>query len=430
MSVSPPYKVGRSWGALTPLVPPGYRISSTTYCARNTSLPKKREVNCVMDTRSISLNQLMTLMILFLVGGSILANIGRYSGQNIWLVILLGGVLGTVYFSIYYRISKLNQHKGLPDILKNCFGKWLGAILITIYAGFFLFRSILIGNTMTAMTESTLMYGSNHRLIMSLLLIAVICGSLYGLKAIGRSSEILFFVTIICLIPFFVTVFSTGVFKYANLIPILAEGIGGIREDVFRISFFPFGDLVIFLMLFQFVPKQKKDQILSRSYIAILIAILLLISVNVTNIALLGSDLNESFLYPFYNAMQLAGMNGLLERLDPLAVIIIVITGYFKVVLYFYAGILATQSLSQKFKYKWILSIATVGVFILAPRIKLGNINFTLNILPFKILPIFELGIPLIVWIISEIKHRKKRKDSELLDQNKTKDKKEKLATT
>jgi len=372
-----------------------------------------------MNMRSISLNQFMTLIVLYLIGGSMLVNIGRYAGQNIWIVLLIGGVLGSGLFTVYHRISKLHDYKGLPDILRDCFGKWFGMALIIVYAGFFLFRTVMMGNSMTGMVLETLMYGANHHLVVTLLLTTVMFGALYGLKTIGRSSEFLFVVAILCLLPFLTTAFSAGVFKSTNLVPVLAEGMGGIRQDIFRVTAFPYGELVAFLMFFPFVSKKQSSKILKRGYIAILMATLLLIAIELTNVAVLGTNLSENFLYPFYSAMQLAGMNGLLERLDPLAAIIIIVTGYFKGVLYFYAGILAIQSLNQKFNYKWILFIVSLGIFIFAPYIQLGQVDFVLHALPFKILPIFQLAIPLVVWIVSEIKYGKKKKAE-----------REKLATT
>ena len=60
-----------------------------------------------MKTSRISLNQMSALMVLYLIGSATLTNIGRMSGQNIWIVLLCGGGIGAVLFTIFYRISRL-----------------------------------------------------------------------------------------------------------------------------------------------------------------------------------------------------------------------------------------------------------------------------------------------------------------------------------
>jgi len=364
------------------------------------------------NNNQLSLNQLTTLIILFLIGGSALASTGRYSGQNVWIVLLFAGFFGTILFTMYHRISKLHNHKGLPDILKSTFGKFLGSVLLISYAGFFLLRNITVGNYMTAMAQETLMIGASPRLVITMLLITVIISSLYGLKTIGRTSEIFLFITILCMLPFLLAIFTSNVFKTENLVPILAEGIPGLAEDIVRTTFFPYGELVVLLMLFPYIPSKENKSILKRSYIAIIISVLLMIAIDLTTVALIGSTLTSNFEYSFYNAMQLVGIKGFLERLDPLAIIIMVATEYFKLVIYFFVAVLAVQALHKKFKFKIILIIFSLLIFFFGAFIKFHENGFMMDIMPFKVLPIFELAIPILIWIVSEIRFRKKKYDS------------------
>lgn len=349
-------------------------------------------------------------MALFILEGPGLTNAVRAGGQNAWIHLLFSGVIGCLLFTVYYRISKLHQHQGLPDILKNCFGKWLGSFLIVVYGGFFLFRSIMVGNIMSNKAQETLMHGAPHRLVIILLLGAIMFGSLYGLRAIGRSAEILFFIIIVCTILFCVSASSPKVFKLDNLRPLLEYGIQDLKENVFRDLVFFYGDLIVFLAMLQYVSKKQKKDILKRSYFAIIIGTLILIVISVVTVAILGSSLTQSFTTPFYHAMQVAGASGLLNRLDPLAIFIIVVSAYFRIIVYFYAAILAIQSLSQKFNFKWTLWFVSIGIFLASPYIKIG-VHFQYQTVPFKILPVFSLALPSLMWIVSEIKNYRKAKN-------------------
>jgi len=368
-----------------------------------------------MSTRRINLNQLTVLIILYLIGGTAIANVGKHSSQDIWVVILISSILGGGLLILYHRLSQLNEYKGLPEIFRACLGKGLGTWVIIIYASFFLLRIFLLATSLAEMAQLTLMYGESQKVILAVLLITVVYCSLYGINAIGRSAEIFFGVIILCLIPFFISVFSNGLFKYDNLIPIFAVGTIKIRQDIFRTFLFPFGELILFLMLFQFIPKKESHKILKRSCIALFIGTLIIVLIEVMNLALLGSDLVTNFKYPFYNAMQLATLRGLIDRLDPLAIIIIIISGYFKLVLYFYAGTITIQSLNKKFKYKWVLLIVALGIFFVAPYIEYDKTNFLVSTLPYKIMTFIELGIPILLWLISEVKNYQQTKKTQVI---------------
>ena len=361
------------------------------------------------NTQGINLNQLMTLIMLFLIGGALGANPGRYAGQNVWIAYLIGALLGTLLFTMYYRISKIHDHQSLLQIFKSCFGKYIGMFLLLVYAIFFLLRTISIGNFISEMAQQTLMIGANQRLTIALLIIPLVVGSLYGLKSIGRSSEILFVITIICLIPFITTVFFTHTFKVEKLLPILAEGLFSIRNDIVRVAFIPHGSLFMFLTLFPYVAKEQNKGILKRSYIAIGVSVLIMITIEIITVGVLGATLTANSSYTFYSAVRAASMNGLFARFDPLAIIITINSLYFELLLFFFASVLIIQSLHKKFNFKFVVVIVSILIFIVAPFIKIQSVSFVLNTLPFKILPIFELGIPLLIFIISEIKHRKKK---------------------
>jgi len=363
------------------------------------------------NTRQINLNQLTTLIMLFLIGGSALSSSARYSGQNVWIVLLIAGFFGAVLFSMFHRISKVHQHTGLPDILKSTFGNYLGTAILFIYAGFFLFRTLSIGNYMSTMAQETLMLGASHRVVVTMLVITVMISVHYGLNVIGRTSEIFLFIILICMLPFLLAIFTSDVFKTENLIPVLAEGMPGIAQDVIRTTFFPYGELVVFLMLFPYIAAKENNGILKRSYIAIVISMVLMIAINLTTVALIGATLTSNFEYSFFNAMQLAGLRGFLERLDPLAIIIMVTGEYFKLVIYFFITVLAFQALNKRFNFKIVLALISVLILIFAPVVNVHETGFMINVMPFRILPIFEFALPLLIWIVSEIRFRKKNQN-------------------
>ena len=363
------------------------------------------------DSKQLNHNQLMTLMILFTI--SAFAKTSKFAGQNIWIIMGSSGLAGLVLLTVYYRLSKLNDFKNLADIFKASFGKYIGKLILIIYAGFFFFRMVSVGNFMTAMAQQTLMFGASPRLVVFLLLITIVITSYYGLNAIGRSSEILLILTLLCTVPFFYTIFTPRIFNMENLVPILAEGVPGIARDTARSFFLPYSELMVFLALFPFVAHKNNDsrKMLKRTYIALIVSMLIIVSIDMITVAVLGASLVATFEYPFYNAMQLAGgSTGVLQRLDTLAIMIMVFTHYFKLVIYFYVTLLTVQSISKRFTFKWVLFIVAFVTFFVAPLITANSTEMIYETLPFKILPPFTVVVPFIAYLISEVKHRKKKK--------------------
>ena len=372
-----------------------------------------------MGSREINVNQLMTLMILFVIASVMLSNVGGDAGPDVWIVLIISTVLALLLYLFYCRISKLNNYQGLPTIFKNVFGKKMGSFFILLYGLFFYIRTIMVGNALTDMVQQSLMIGADQRGVITLLLIVMILSCLYGFKVIGRSSEIFFAVLIAALIPFFFTVFAKGIFNFTNLNPILSQGFVGIRHDILRVFFFPFGEIIVFLMFFQYIPKKEANKIKKRGCIGLLIASILMIAVDSTTIGILGPVLTRNFQYPFYSAMQLAGITGLHERLDPLAGIIILLSSYIKGIVYLYATILIFQSLNKNFQFKWVVGIVSASIFLFAPYVRLEQYKiFHLDFLPFTVFPIFQLFIPIIIWLISEYNHYKSEKELKKKSEN------------
>lgn len=176
-----------------------------------------------MKTSRISLNQFLTLLVLFLSSSTSLVNVGRFSGRDVWIVILISTVFGGLLFTIYYRISKLHGFQSLTEIIRDLFGKWIGGLIILAYMGYFLFLATGLLKSTSDMIKATIMIDANLTLVITLLMIPIVYGLILGVNVIGRSSELLFYVVGICFIPLLIAVFTSDIFKFENLLPVLEK---------------------------------------------------------------------------------------------------------------------------------------------------------------------------------------------------------------
>lgn len=363
-----------------------------------------------MKTSRISLNQMSALMVLYLIGSATLTNIGRMSGQNIWIVLLCSSLIGGALYTLYYRISKLHGFASLANITKDVFGKYVGGLLALVYGLYFLYQSIRLLKSTSDLIQVTLMIDANIYLIMGLMMAVIVYALILGVNTLGRASELLFYVVIISFIPLVFAVFTSDIFKLDNLLPILEKGWYGIRKDIYTVSMHPYGELITFLCILPLIPNKQTNKILKYSYLNIALATFFLIVIDVINVGILGSELTYNFVYPFYNSMKMVGVNVFFERLDPLAVIIVMTTCFFKISLYFYASLSCFDSLSQKFNYRQLalplaIIVVILGKYLTTNRVE--NLYLAIHEHPRLLFPVFQIAFPLLIWLISEVKYRK-----------------------
>lgn len=363
-----------------------------------------------MDFEKITINGYTLLIILYFLGSTILSNIAAATGPDFWLVYLIGLVVGIVFTAMYNRILQLHDFRSFPDILERLFGYWPSKLFCAIYAIFFLMRTDMVGEITTEMATDLLMNDAPRRLTVSILLFTTLYACHKGLRAIGRSTQIITVLIGICLLPFLLTAFSSPAFIVKNLQPFLVGGIQDFWQKTLAVCITPYTEIGLFAVLAVHVERNHQKLIFSRQVIAMTVSTLLLILVGLINLSILGKYLVFSLKYPFYNAMMLTGLHGVLERLDPLAVIIVIASSFYKVAVLFYCWIEMGTAVSSKIKRNGIIIGTAILMFSGILNINYLYEKFQNVILPFQVMPLFQVVIPVLLWIISEIKFYFERK--------------------
>lgn len=352
-------------------------------------------------------------MILFLIASPTLTMVGRVSGQDVWIVILIASVIGTLLFLIFHRISYLHSYVSLSSIIQDSLGKWLGGLIVLSYAIYFLYMATGLLKSTGDMIQFTLLPGSSIYLVNGLLMITLIYGMILGINAIGRSSELLFYVIILLLIPLIFCVLTTDIVKFNQFLPILEKGFYGIRRDIYTVTLLPFGELICFLAVFPLIPGNNQSSILKISLISIILGTLIIVMIDVLNVGILGPSLAKGFIYPFYNAMKMVGVGVVFERLDPIAILILMMTCFFKLTVYFYSGVVCLDGLISRFNYRQLSIPVGIIVVILSGFISNNRVQNLYRAIYFNtryVHPAFQIAIPLLLWGISEMKYRKHRR--------------------
>lgn len=359
-----------------------------------------------MDFEKLEISQYLMLILMFMMGGAILANVGAGAGTDIMVLYLVAMVAGLVFVCMFYRILVLYDFRSFPYIFEKCFGYWGGKILCVLYAFFYLVRTEVVAQSMTDMASDLLMNDAPRRLTMAILLFTTLYGCYKGLRALGRSAQILVPLLILCFLPFLLTVLQADAFSRENLHPMMTGSTQNFWLKTSSVAMFPFIEMpLLFGILSYKIERDKQRTLLRYGTIGTIISTLLLLGIGIINLSLLGKHLVSSLKYPFYNSMMLAGVHGVLERLDPLAVIIVITSGFYKVALLFYCWLEMVGALSQRLKRNWIIIFTAILLFFGAPNLSYMSEKFLTVTLPFKVMPLFQIMIPVSIWVIAEVKH-------------------------
>jgi len=192
----------------------------------------------------------------------------------------------------------------------------------------------------------------------------------------------------------------------SRLKPLLSNGLAPLLKGAFSSFSFPFGQTVIFTMVFSNISKIKNYK--KIFIVGLLIGGGLVLLTTLRNMLVLGSETASSVYFQSTMAVSLISL-GFLERLEMTVIIVFLVCIFIKVSI----CILATcNGISKVFgfdDYKFIatpvaLLMLNVSFFIYKSTMEMSF--FTYNIWQYYSF-VFQVIIPLVIFIASEIKNHK-----------------------
>lgn len=347
----------------------------------------------------ISSIQLSFLIMGFIFGSTAILNQATPARQDAWLAYIIGWAGGFILIGMYSYISVLNPSKTLIEILKDIFGKYLGGIIALLYIWYFIHLAGLILRNFGEYTV-TAIYPETPMLFIMICFVLVIAYAVKnGLEVIARVGELfMLFLPIISLLVFFLLISR---YDLNNLFPFLERGFKPVLKASFGVLSFPFGETVVFLMLFPHL--NKRENIVKVSYLSIAIMGIIILIIILRDLFVLGPDmLARNVFPPHITAKLIPNIN-----VDPLIGINLLIGGVIKISVCLYAAVMGIAQLFNLDDYKpFVLPIIT---FIIALSIWLYDNLFEMirwaEVWPYYSIP-FQIVIPLLLLIVSWIKRK------------------------
>lgn len=256
--------------------------------------------------------QYMFLIVGFMAGSLlILSFFSSLARQDSWLIVIISflAVIPLLFACVF--ISRKFPGKNLMQIHDAVYGKALGRTISALYVLFFL--SLLSFNIrdMSVFYTGVIMPETPPIVIMAI--ITAVCAYTVkkGIKAIARAG---FIIMIMALIVFVLTLaLLIDDADFENLLPLFELPAEKYIQAVVIMSFVPFGEFALFLMVMPYVKDGKK--LGKFSFGGLAIAALFFLLVIVRNTVVLEASGNV-FSIPSYESVRMISIGDFLNRVE------------------------------------------------------------------------------------------------------------------
>ncbi|HHL0974183.1 TPA: GerAB/ArcD/ProY family transporter [Bacillus cereus] len=357
-----------------------------------------------MTNAKISSGQLFMLMVIFSMGTAILRPLAIQAGKDSWLATLSGAIGGMIILWIYTTLYRAYPTFSFTGYMVEILGKKTGYFFGLLYTLFFIHGAArdvreggdLIGSTILERTPVTI--------VIFVLIMAASYILIQGIEVLARTAETFFFILILLIVVSSVCICFSEIIDLSRLFPILGSGWTPVIKTTLKQTIeFPYEEFVCFTMIFPHL-KQLKTGI-KAGFAAIIISGLLLSYINAINIVVLGPEIVSHASFPLLHTISLVDINNFIQRLDILAVLLLIFSDFFKITIFFYAGVIAATDIFQIQDYRKV--VYPIGIIILLSS-KLQSANFAEQIQEGNILLVttfflFGVIIPVFLVIINKL---------------------------
>jgi spore germination protein KB len=246
--------------------------------------------------------------------------------------------------------------------------------------------------------------------VAAMIMITVVYGVIVGIESLCRASEILFPLMLLGLITAIILLFITrGVIKFPNLLPAFENGITYPIVKGWPLITFPFGELVVFTMIFKTVNEPHK--IKKYAIAAVITEGVVLATINMLFITVLGVTFASIATFPLLETLRLIKIGGFLERLDILIIVTMVVAGFMKISYFMYFGILGITQLFKLKERKFLCFTLGILIWISSDLIARNfpqHLKLGLDITVKYIHLPMQIGIPVLALLIAWFKNKSK----------------------
>jgi spore germination protein KB len=357
-----------------------------------------------MKNEVISERQGLILVTLFIIGSSFLIGSGGQAKKDAWISVIIAMSWAVLLFLMFSRILSLYPGKDLFDIIQILMGKFMGNIISILMIWYAFHLGALVLRNISEFTNVLVLPDTPVILPMSFFTILLIWVVKEGIEVLGRWSE--FFIWIVFIVFISITLLSIPQMDPSNLKPILNVGIPLVLKGSFSSFMFPFGEGVVFMMVFSNIAKVKNYN--KTFIIGLLMGGVFILIATTRNILVLGGDAVSRAYFPSTMVISLIHLGNLLQRLESTVIVEFLICIIVKISICIFAVCNGISKLFGFDDYKFIatpiaLLMLSFSLFVFGSTMEMKS--WASHIYPYYTV-FFAVLIPLVIFIMAEIKNR------------------------
>ncbi|MEC9488477.1 MAG: endospore germination permease, partial [Halanaerobium sp.] len=309
-----------------------------------------------------------------------------------------GWLGGLILLRIYLAIARLHPGKNYFQILTSLFGKWVGGGLGLLHIWYFLHLASLVSRNFGEFFI-TADYPDTPMVFIIVAIMVVLTFSLKkGIEVISRTSEML--VPLLILLAFLIFFLLIPQYDLNNLQPVLASRIESVLSRSFSVLTFPFGELVVFLVIFPLL--REEEHLFKTGYLAWLIGGILLLLITVRDLLVLGPDMFAKTLFPPLYSTRLMPFTSFFN-IDPLISVDLLIGGGTKIIILIFGVFTGLANIFKLGENKALITpvaalVISISVWIYSNTMEM--VQWAANIYPIYAIP-FQIIIPGLVLLFS-----------------------------
>lgn len=291
-----------------------------------------------MQKENISLTQLMALTFTFLLGSAIIMGVGTDAKQDVWIAIIIATGIGIGIMYFYHSISTLLPGKNLYEIIDYCFKRPIAVSLSLGYITYFIYISSRVTRDFSELITTAILPITPIEVITLAFMLVISYISYLGFEVLARVTEIFIPYLIGFLFLLMIFLLGSGELDMHHIQPILGNGIQPILKALFpSLITFPFGELVVFTVVFSTVTRLKKSK--KAALWSVILAGCFLFIGSILVLLSLGAELIEFRSFPLLNAARQVSIGNFIERIDALVVFIMMLGVLVKCSVFLYGGL-------------------------------------------------------------------------------------------
>ncbi|SDW14922.1 spore germination protein KB [Paenibacillus sp. CF384] len=325
--------------------------------------------------------------------------------QDAWISLLVAGVIGLFVTLICIRVSQRHSSLTLVEFAQKLFGKWVGKLIGMLYIIMWFSVASDILRIFSLFIKQFLFHNTPIWVIASLMVAAMVYINLAGsIEAIARFSEM---AGPLLLVGIVITFALNLTNLHPSLIfPIYADtGIQPIIKGSFVNASF-LGESMMIMMLTPFIANSQK--LVKPTLLAICVPSVVAVLTAIMVIMTFGANIGSTLIFPYFSMVRFINYLDFVQNMDVWIMFIWIFSVFVKLAIYLFINSYGTAQLLGIKNWRRVLFYAAAVIFSISllPANIIGMLDYANFVWIPYIFPIFIVGLPLLLWLVSLIRGR------------------------